>query len=172
MRGIIEGNGNPPGNDMWLAYSMNKEDMWISRIPVPIQYSVKGEVNDNFNNLETGGAVTNWNIYSPKWAPVGVANFPSSANKSLLLEDKDPFDYARAIRVFEETKKCEIAVRVLPKQINGGMLDIDICDRFGNRPVRISFTSEGNIQTVDGNKLVILQGYKQDQWYTLKISVD
>ncbi len=29
-RGIPEGNGNPPGNDMWVTYSMNKEDMWIS----------------------------------------------------------------------------------------------------------------------------------------------
>jgi hypothetical protein len=30
VRGIVEGNGNPPGNDMWLTYSMNKEDIWIS----------------------------------------------------------------------------------------------------------------------------------------------
>ena len=172
MRGIIEGNGNPPGNDMWLAYSMNKEDMWISRIPLPIRYAVKGEVKDDFNNMETGGAVTDWNIYAPKWAPVEVANFPTSTNKSLLLQDKDPYDYARAIRVFEETKKGEISVRILPKQMKDGMLDIDLTDRNGNRPVRISFTSEGNIQAVDGSNIVVLQGYKPDYWYDLKISIN
>ncbi len=29
MRGITPGNGNPPGTDMWMTYSMNKEDMWV-----------------------------------------------------------------------------------------------------------------------------------------------
>ncbi|MEI7523023.1 MAG: hypothetical protein WCJ95_01770 [Mariniphaga sp.] len=172
MRGIIEGNGNPPGNDMWLAYSMNKEDMWISRISVPIRYSVKGEVNDNFNTLPMGGAVTDWNIYAPKWAPVEVADFPSSNNKSLLLQDKDPYDYARAIRVFEETKKGEITARIFPKQNKQGMLDIEVTDRYGNRPVRISFNDQGIIQAADGGKLVDLQVYKPEQWYELKIDID
>ena len=172
MRGIIEGNGNPPGNDMWLAYSMNKEDMWISRISVPIRYSVKGEVNDNFNTLPMGGAVTDWNIYAPKWAPVEVADFPSSTNKSLLLQDKDPYDYARAIRVFEETKKGEITARIFPKQNKQGMLDIEVTDRYGNRPVRISFNDQGIIQAADGGKLVDLQVYKPEQWYELKIDID
>ena len=36
-RGIIEGNGNPPGDKMWIAYSVNKEDIWIARISVPIK---------------------------------------------------------------------------------------------------------------------------------------
>ena len=89
---------------------MNKEDMWVSRIPLPIRYNVEGNVDDNFNELENGGAVTDWNIYSPKWSPVEVADFPSAKNKSLLLQDKDPYDYARAIRVFKETKKAEIVV--------------------------------------------------------------
>ncbi|HMP84669.1 MAG TPA: hypothetical protein PKA41_18400, partial [Verrucomicrobiota bacterium] len=35
MRGIAEGNGNPPGDELWLTYSVNKEDIWITRVPVP-----------------------------------------------------------------------------------------------------------------------------------------
>jgi hypothetical protein len=172
VRGIVEGNGNPPGNDMWLTYSMNKEDMWVSRVPLPIKYKVEGDVKDDFNKLETGGAVTNWNIHSPLWCPLNIVDFPSSKNKSLLLKDKDPYDYARAIRVFEESKKAEIEVKVFPKQTENGILEVEVVDRYGNRPVRIRFDVDGNIKAENGEEEVILQPYKLDEWYTLKIEVD
>ena len=37
VRGIQEGNGVPKDSDLWVAYSMNKEDMWVAHIPVPVQ---------------------------------------------------------------------------------------------------------------------------------------
>ncbi len=171
-RGIIEGNGNPPSNDMWLTYSMNKEDIWVSRISVPVRYKVEGNVNDNFNNLKAGGAVTDWNIYAPKWAPVNVVDFPSSSNKSLLLQDKDPYDYARAIRVFEETVRAVIAVTVYPKQSDNGILEIDVTDRYGKRPVRIRFDEDNKLKAWDGSNMVDLQSYKPDTWYKLEVAVN
>lgn len=172
MRGIVQGNGNPPGNDMWLSYSMNKEDIWISRIPTPIEYSIKGNISDNFNNMTSGGAIANWNIYSPQWAPIEVVDFPSIKNKSLVLKDRDPYDYARAIRVFEETQKAEIEFKILPKQTENGVLEIDVTDRYGNRPVRIKFDSDGKIKAGDGNEEIIVQTYNSDSWYNFKINID
>jgi hypothetical protein len=151
---------------------MNKEDMWVSRIPLPIRYNVEGNVDDNFNSHAIGGSVTDWNIYSPKWSPVEVTDFPSAKNKSLLLQDKDPYDYARAIRVFKETKKAEINVRVLTKQSDSGLLEIDVTDCFGNRPVRIRFDADGKIKAVNGSKELVIQSYKPDSWYDLKITID
>ncbi len=171
-RGIVEGNGDPPGNDMWLTYSMNKEDMWVSRIPLPIRYKVEGSVNDDFNNLEIGGAVTDWNIYAPKWSPVEIAEFPSAENKSLLLMDKEPYDYARAIRVFQETQRGEIEVKVFPKQTENGILEIDVTDQFGNRPVRIKFDDDGHIKAVNGNDENILQSYDANTWCNLRMQID
>lgn len=171
-RGIIEGNGNPPGKDMWVTYSMNKEDIWVSRIPLPVRYAEKGTVNDNFDNLETGGAVTDWNIYAPKWSPVEVAEFPSVENKSLCLMDEDPYDYARAIRVFEESDKAEIEVNVYPEKSDNGILEIDVTDRFGNRPVRICFDEDGFIEAVNGSVKIQVRQYQPGHWYHLKISVD
>lgn len=171
-RGIVEGNGNPPGNDMWLTYSMNKEDMWVSRVPLPIRYKVEGIINDDFNDLEVGGAVTDWNIYAPQWSPIEVVDFPSKTNKSILLKDKDPYDYARAIRVFEESEKTEINVKIFAKQTENGILEVDVTDRYGNRPVRIRFDEDGKIKAVDGSKEVVLQSYKTDTWYKLKINID
>jgi len=172
IRGIEEGNGSPPGNAMWITYSMNKEDMWVTRIPAPVRYRVEGPVADSFDNMETGGHVTDWNIYSPLWAPVRVVDFPSAGSKSLELRDQDPYDYARAVRVFQEGTKAEVSCRVLAKQSDTGMLDVEVVDRYGNRPVRLRFDEDGHIKAVAGHDFVDLQPYKPDTWYKLDITVD
>ena len=172
MRGMEEGNGNPPGNDMWLSYSMNKEDIWISRIPTPVLYEVKGDVSDDFNALQNNGSVPDWNIYAPQWAPVTVVATPQKQGKCLELADKDPYDYARAIRVFEEGSQIECSLTVSPAQNKTGSLEIDLTDRYGNRPVRLRFDDKGNIVVTDGGTEKIVQTYDASQWYTLKFSVN
>lgn len=172
MRGIVPGNGDPPGTDMWMTYSMNKEDLWVSRIPVPVRYAIEGDVQDNFSNMEVDGNIPDWNIYAPLWAPVTVSDFPGNGNKSLKLEDQDPYDYARAIRVFEEGNNVEIQLKVYPEQTDSGMLEIDITDRYGNRPVRIRFDEDGQLKAVNGSEEVVLQTYQPDQWYDLKLNID
>ena len=172
MRGISEGNGNPPGNDMWLSYSMNKEDMWISRIQVPVTYKVTAPVNDNFNTLIPGGSIPNWNIYSPKWSPVSVADFPGKGNRSVCLLDEDPYDYARAIRVFKETKNADLRFKVYAEQNAAGLLSIDITDQFGNRPVRINLNAEKQITIADGARVKVLQQYNPGQWYDFHLIVN
>lgn len=171
-RGISEGNGNPPGNDMWVTYSMNKEDMWISRVPVPVRYVVNTAVNDHFNQLTTGKAIPDWNIYSPKWAQVSLANFPSTTNKSLCLSDEDPYDYARAIRVFKETTSGNIQFKILALQNNTGELSVDVTDQFGNRPVRINFNSKGEIIAENGSNMQVLKKYEPNKWYEFKLTVN
>lgn len=171
-RGIVEGNGNPPGNDMWITYSMNKEDMWITRVPVPVTYGVNTPVNDNFNSFVAGKAIPNWNTYSPKWAPVTVADFPDAKNKSLKLTDEDPYDYARAIRVFKETTKADLQFRVYAQQSDHGELSVDITDRYGNRPVRISFNSKGEIEVMNGDQSVKIEKYKAATWYDFRVNIN
>ncbi|MFD2572795.1 hypothetical protein ACFSUS_19295 [Spirosoma soli] len=172
MRGIEEGNGNPPGTDMWMSYSMNKEDMWIARIPTPVRYQVKGPVQENFDKLPLAGAVPEWNIYAPKWGPVTVVKAPGSEGNCLELRDTDPYDYARAIRVFQEGSRVQCALRVYAAPENTGRLEIDLTDRYGNRPVRLSFTETGNIVVLDGATERIIQPYQRGQWYELKCTVE
>ena len=104
IRGIEEGNGNPPGGKMWLTYSMNKEDMWVASVPVPLTDKVTRHVDENFNSLPAGKELDSWNYNSGLWAPVRI-NKMTDGKKALLLEDWDPFDYARAERVVPELKK-------------------------------------------------------------------
>jgi hypothetical protein len=171
-RAIEEGNGQTPGTDLWVTYSMNKEDIWISRIPIPVRDTVTAPVHDTFDNMQTGGPVIDWNIDSGQWAPVRVVDFPSSSNKSLELADKDPYDYARALRVFPETKQASVSLKVCPKQNKHGRLEIDVADRFGNRPVRVAFSDDGKIRATNGSQSVAVAEYEPQHWYTLSLSVD
>jgi hypothetical protein len=174
QRGVLEGNSaDIPGTDMWLTYSMSKEDIWVSRIPVPIRGAVSDAVNDNFDGMKPGGVVTNWNIYSATYAPVSVVEFPSAANKSLALQDADPFDYAKAERVFPESKAVRLAFKLLARQTSG-RLDMEVWSQAqgDGRPVRIWLDDDGRIKAMNGNSVSVLGPYQRDLWYSFVVDVD
>jgi hypothetical protein len=171
-RGIVEGNGNPSDNDMWLTYSVNKEDIWVSRVPLSVKYSVEGDVKDNFDNMEVNGEVPDWNIYAPQWAPVNVAAFPDTKNKSLQLSDSDPYDYAKAVRIFKTGNKATVNFKVFLNQNNNGMLRIDVTDRYGNRPVRLWFDENGYLNAMNGSTSTRLQQYAPGKWYQIELTVN
>jgi len=155
VRGIVEGNGNPPGDDLWVSYSVNKEDIWVSRIPVPIKREVDGPVKDNFNEMETGGVVKGWNIYSPLWCPVKIVDGPNPSGKSLMLKDFDPYDYARATRVFGQGSSQRISFELFIES-NPNSFYIDVCDKKGNRLIKLEINSENVVRVNNGIK------WKQD----------
>lgn len=86
VRGISEWSNDGTWRDsaMWVAYSVNKEDIWVSRIP-----------------LTSGTDV--WNTYSPLWAPVTLTK------DGVNLTDRDPYDYARAERLFPAKEKVSVS---------------------------------------------------------------
>lgn len=172
VRGISEGDGTPPGSDMWITYSVNKEDIWVSRIPVPIRYRINGPVEDFFNDLDAGGPIPNWNIYRTRWATAGIVDFPGTKNMSLELKDSDPYDYARAVRVFEESKYTGIVFKVYAQQIQNGRLELEVLDHSGHRPIRVIFGEDGHIRFADGNDLMDGGRYEADSWCQIKINVN
>ena len=172
IRGIAEGNGNPPGDDMWVTYSVGREDIWVSRVPLPIRQTVGEPVDDSFDNMEIGGVVTDWNIYSPTWAPVSVAAVPGESNRGLKLQDREPYDYARAVRVFPESSKLDINFRVMAEKTDTGRLEIDVLGADGSRPVRIYFSDVGRIAAVNGNRTEDLGAYMADAWISFMVRID
>jgi hypothetical protein len=111
VRGISEWSNDGSWKDdvVWVAYSVNKEDIWISRIPLT-------------NSVDT------WNTYSPKWAPVEVRKHmvflddPSGVN----LQDHDPYDYARAFQVFPSRTKVAASFLVSAYQVGNAPLEIEL----------------------------------------------
>jgi len=152
VRGIVEGNGNPPDDDLWVVYSVNKEDLWISRIPVPITRTVEGPVKDEFSSMQTGGVVDNWNIYSPKWCPVKIVNFPDEQNKSLMLKDFDLYDYAKATRVFGQAPQQQLSFEVFIES-NTENFYVDITNDKGIRLIQTVIDIDGVVHSTKGSEL-------------------
>jgi hypothetical protein len=151
LRGVAEWGGDKMSlhkDSIWVIYSLNKEDIWISRVPIPIVAETKKHVNDNFDNLAAGPRVPKWNTYSPTWAPVSIAG--EGSNHYLQLEDREPTDYARSIRTFPKSKIVKTSFRVKAEQANRGQLVIELLGELGRRPVRVVLNEKGRIQAVQG----------------------
>ena len=124
------------------------------------------------DDLEPGGAVTNWNIYSPLWAPVGVVILPGSSGNCLKLEDRDRYDYSRAERVFPVSERVTVEIRIRTEQNSRGRLDIEVWDRKGSIPLRVTFDEDGWIKIHHGRKVNPVIPYKTRKWYDVKIKLD
>jgi hypothetical protein len=170
VRGIQEMNGNPPGNTAWVSYSVNKEDMWVAKIPVPVKSTVDKEADDQFSLLKDGEALNSWNIYSPLWAPVSIVK--ENGQKYLSLKDFDPFDYAKAERIVPEAGKVKIEFSITPKQAANGRLDIEMQDAKNTPCLRISFDAEGNILTKAGYRNKTLSKYEAGKKYDFVIELN
>jgi hypothetical protein len=168
-RGIVEGNGNPPGGHVWLSYSMNKEDIWISRIQLPIQARASGWVEDTFDT--PGPPAKDWNLYSPSWAPAGVVL--EQGNSCLKLEDSDPYDYAKAVRVFPETRGVEVRFRLKAVPVDEGRLEVELLDGRGRRPVRIHWAGpERSVRANSGDTMAEVGSFKRGQWLEVSVRAD
>tara|TARA_R110001583_G_scaffold195374_1_gene372375 strand:+ start:19684 stop:21666 length:1983 start_codon:yes stop_codon:yes gene_type:complete len=172
FRGIVEGNGNPPGNELWVTYSVNKEDIWLSSIDVPIKGHVSENVNQNFEGLKSIQDLKLWSLYVPQWAPLSIVENPNNLNHVLELRDEDPYDYAKAERVFPKSKKVEISfdLKTVVSQ-QGHALEVEIQNQGTGRPIRLR---------IDKRKLMFDRhqvgpesiDFKVGEWAKIKLIVD
>jgi hypothetical protein len=138
VRGIEEGNGKPPGPFLWNTYSMNKEDLWVARTRVPISGTVSRHPQDDFESVNAPEQLDEWNLYQPQWAPIRIASDPyQPANRCLELRDEDPYDYSLAARAFPESAQVRIAFRLLAAKVGHGLLEAEVQDRHGRRPLKV-----------------------------------
>ena len=188
VRGIQEGNGIPKDSDLWVAYSMNKEDMWVAHIPVPVQLDAHCHA-DGTEFLAPGGSstersvalqspattpegspsgsplsrLTAWNIYSPVYAPVSLSD------GWLTLRDSDPFDYARVERKIPATKELKVAFDLQAKQNNTGLLQIEFLDAQGTACSRIELTPDGTMRCKGGARYGGLGKYEPNTTYHFEV---
>ena len=170
VRGITEGDGTPPDGNLWVTYSMNKEDIWIASIPVPVTDKVTQNVNEVFNDLPDGKELNQWNYNSGLWTPVAIEKFNGA--KALSLQDWDPFDFAKAERVVPSSQKITTEFTVIPQQNNSGCLDIEFTDAKGNAGVRLSFDSTGNLITKAGYRNRNLTKYNAGETCNIKVELN
>ncbi len=153
----------------WLIYSVHKEDIWLSRIPLPVKSELKRYPKDDFQNTPLGAIVKNWNIYSPKWAPIRIVKEPGKKNNNCLeLRDGDPTDYARAMRLFPASDDITAKFRVKPLQ-SGAPLYVELQDEHGKLFLGIQLTNEGTIMGIANNHNSKVGNYQTGKWITINL---
>jgi len=170
VRGIQEMNGKPKDSNMWVTYSMNKEDMWVSKIPVPVKDKVTSEVNDVFASMKNDGELNEWNLFSPILCRTQIETI--NGNKVLALHDADVFDYAKAERVFPTATQKQIEFSITAAQQNFGTLEIELVNAKGTPTLRIILDSLGNILTKQGYRNKSLGKYNAHQMIAFKIELN
>ncbi|MBN2355482.1 hypothetical protein JXO59_05175, partial [candidate division KSB1 bacterium] len=172
IRGIVEGNGDPPGSDMWLTYSVNKEDMWVSRVRIPVTGAVDDAVEENFEKLADESELILWNLYVPQWAPLSIVKDPFDKNNACLeLRDEEPYDYALAERIFPESDRVTVAFRIMQQQVGAAKLEFEVHDRHGQRPMRLRFDPDW--LSFDRGKVEPKPvPFDQGKWHRIKLLLD
>ncbi|MBQ9231539.1 MAG: six-hairpin glycosidase [Prevotella sp.] len=149
-------------NDLWVTYSNNKEDMWVSRIPVPVRLEATRHAVPFGQGVRLAD-LTDWNIYSPQWAPVSLQG------EWLQLSDCDPYDYAKVERLIPNTKELEVEFDLKTAQNTHGELDVEFLDDGGNVCSRIVVDSTGAIRVKGGARYgTLLRHYEAGQVYHIK----
>lgn len=137
MRGIAECNEQSPDGDVWLAYTNNKEDVWVSRIPVPLTHDGAAE---GCLTLRPGELPVELGVYAPVWCPV------EAEDGALLLWDRDPFDHARAEVATARATKGTIRFTVDIASLSAGAaFTFEVQDDTGRTPIRLVFKPDGTL---------------------------
>lgn len=162
-RGILEGNGTPPDGDLWVTYSNNKEDMWVSRIPVPVKLAATEHAQGGFGRYKKLADMTDWNIYSPLWAPVELEG------EWVKMSDKDPYDYAKVEKLIPATKELDVEFDIKAGQNDHGQMNIEFVDDKGNVCSRIVMDKDAMMKVKGGARYGgMVKNYKAGETYHIK----
>lgn len=169
VRGIQECDAMPQDKNMWVSYSMNKEDIWVAKIPVPVTDKITNSINDVFTNMKDGEELNQWNIYSPLWCKVLIEKLKDNT-KALALKDSDPFDFAKAEHIIPIAKQVKADIQLIAAQNNYGNLQIEFQDAKGTACLRLILDSTGAVLTKQGYRNKSIGKYNANE--PLSISID
>lgn len=170
IRGICEGHNEYPKDALWLCHSINKEDIGVTRVPLPIKRHVECHVQDTFAE-SVGGAIKDWNIYSTVWSPISAVNLHGDT-PCMRIADKDPCDYARAMRIFPSSEAVSVSLDFMSVNQYEAQLEIEITDKTGIPACRVM---------IGGGQVLVRYGSESEcafeipphaQWHTLRFEID
>lgn len=164
MRGIAECNPQTPDGHVWLAYSNNKEDIWVSRIPVPLTSAgdAEGSLTCRAGHLPEG-----FGIYAPVWAPV------EAGENALTLRDKDPYDRAVVERNIRRGKAGRVHLTLTVERLaREGSLTFEMQDDQGRTPIRLVFMPDGVLRVRGDGRTDPWQPYQAGQAIDIDVAYD
>lgn len=178
MRGITEANEQPEDEAMWLAYSVNKEDMWISRVPVPVISEEGEDVEEDFTceaAFREEGVVREtfrdrWNLYVPAWNQAELCE--NGGKTGLCLTDRDPYDRTRAMRLFRPGSLVKIETAILVDCVGKDRACAAVQSRDGQNLATVLINPDGDLYFHNGGYDTLLFSDILGKEVTLSMTVD
>lgn len=170
IRGIGEGHKEYPKDALWLCHSVNKEDIAVTRVPLPIKRRVSEHICDTFEE-SVGSFIKDWNIYSTKWSPI-TAVLLHNDTPCMRIADKDPLDYARAMRIFKKSRQVRVSLSFMSACRYEENLEFEITDEKGIPACRV-ILSDARISVRYGSN--VLEAFRVPPhalWHTLCFEID
>ena len=173
FRGISEGSEQPPGGDLWIAYSVNKEDIWVLRARVPLTW-VESEPlpASEFGEVSSIAELSRWNFHLPQWARARLVTDPVAAKRVLELRDEDPWDYAQAERIFPAAHRLRLRFRCQGRELPpGSSFEIELQSQRHHRPVRLKFVAN-ELACEGGASAMPSVPFALGQWRAIELECD
>lgn len=164
MRGVAECNPQPEDGDVWLVYSNNKEDIWISRIPVPLTARGASSGSLDFSGPDFPAAL---GVYSPAWATVTLEE------GAVLLRDRDPYDRAAVEagigRAVSGSVSLSFSVEAIAPDAE---VTLEMQDDAGKTPVQLIFRPDGKIYLRGDGRIDPWVSWEKGHVFALTVSFD
>lgn len=153
IRGIAEYNPQPEENAFYLTYSNNKEDIWLSRIAVPLRGREQHNVNIDMSGASWRDIADTWNLTIPSWGGIALED------GALVLRDSDPWHRAIAERAFVPGTVVELETEVALEQGDQEQaFTIAFQDEGGREPCKVLMRSDGWLNSrVFGSELHLIR---------------
>lgn len=171
VRGISEANVQPEEQAMWLVYSMNKEDMWIGRVPLPAVSEEKEDVWDDMAALTDEKLRNTWNLCVPIWNRAELEKAPDG-RRGLRLMDSDPYNRTRAMRLFKAGALVSISLELWPVAVHTEGVRIEIQDRKGQTAANFVLRGDGKLYFRNAGLDMELCGWRKQEALHLEFTID
>lgn len=171
VRGITQANAQPRDQALWVVYSVNKEDIWVARVPVPAVSVEENDVCDIMSQISDEALRSTWNLYVPSWnSAVLVPN--NEGENELLLTDSDPYDRTRAMRLFKPATKVEINMKIKIKNLVRDCISIFVQDKGGKNIISVVVRANGKVYMHNAGLDTPLCTWEKDAIITINICTD
>ena len=161
MRGISENNPQPPDGRAHLVYSVNKEDIWITHLLLPVEDETETRIFERFD----GRIPEKWSVYQPKWTRI------EPDNDGPLIEDREPCDRALVERQLKPCEAGRVTLCLEAKEVSpSGEICVELEDEAGGPAARVMFSSGNQIQVLSAGRPEYWTGYETGKHLTLALS--
>ncbi|MGN0299413.1 MAG: dihydrodipicolinate synthase family protein [Lachnospiraceae bacterium] len=165
-----DGKKFPKDADIYVTYSVNKEDIWFAQIPVPVEDEQRSEFEEYLADEDSR---RNWNEYVPSWVKTEIRPVKDFACQGLYIEDREPMDFSIMERVFmpKAEKNGKIVEVTLIPEVIGEALYLELMDAKGEIAVRLVLRANGKLYARTVTELEV-GDYQLGVPLTIRIAMD